>query len=599
MEAQQITNQKIIDWFSTQAGGGVPAVLNDGNTIAWYDYTKGVTKDVDNKVSQWNDQSGNDNHLEQSNTDRQPLYQSTGILFDGVDDNMFKAFTYNQPVQIYFCFRNKNWSNGRYITDGVSSIVMLTTRATTPGIKAYAGGSFSTQDDNLPIDEYGVIRVLYNGASSKLIVNDNTPIEDNFGANNPGGITIGSKYNDISVATNIEVAEMICRTIADTEEDSLAIYNYLQAKSVTLNSVSVPTMNMSVTLGATTTLSNFLQLTVDNGGYVYVDFGDGVTQKVIADGTEKNIVKTYPAGNTTYDVKIYGELEKLKKFSSSETAIWNIDVTEFEKASNIESIGISGGRARTLAGTITNLTSLKEWWFHYPSIPNLTGIQGNINNLTNLEILEAQGMPGNYHLANVTGDFANIPNLKQHCAAHKITGDISTLTNMEYFSWGYVVGGVDGSIQGDNSAIRITGDISDMVNLWYWAHNGGADSITGETTLLVNAEYFTIPGAVTKPATIAHMPKLSVLTTPPDWVLSEAEVNQYLADIWANREVVRTYLKNTVGTTYGAGFRDINLSTNASSSAPTGQGLIDKSNLQSTVSPADPGNGVVWTVDTN
>lgn len=60
--------------------------------VGWYKGNMGVTKDGANKVSNWNDISGNDNNTSQSISTKQPIYTASeakylpGIVFDGTDD---------------------------------------------------------------------------------------------------------------------------------------------------------------------------------------------------------------------------------------------------------------------------------------------------------------------------------------------------------------------------------------------------------------------------------------------------------------------------------------------------------------------------------
>ena len=98
---------------------------------------------------------------------------------------------------------------------------------TTPELLAYAGG-VSDKSSDLAVGSIGIIRVLFNGASSKFIVNDNTPITGNFGANDMGGFTLGaSGFSSGSLWSNIQIYEVILR---DGNTDEAAIYAYLANK---------------------------------------------------------------------------------------------------------------------------------------------------------------------------------------------------------------------------------------------------------------------------------------------------------------------------------------------------------------------------------
>ena len=94
----------------------------------------------------------------------------------------------------------------------------------------YAGGSFSADENNLLIDTYGIVRCLFNGASSTLQVNNNTQITGDFGANDLGGFVLGADGNLASRFTHMEVKEVIVRNVADSAQDEGTIYNYLSSK---------------------------------------------------------------------------------------------------------------------------------------------------------------------------------------------------------------------------------------------------------------------------------------------------------------------------------------------------------------------------------
>jgi hypothetical protein len=60
----------------------------------WFDATQGITKDANDKVTQWNDLSGNNKHAVQPTASTAPTYIPNGLnnlpvlQFDGVDDSM-------------------------------------------------------------------------------------------------------------------------------------------------------------------------------------------------------------------------------------------------------------------------------------------------------------------------------------------------------------------------------------------------------------------------------------------------------------------------------------------------------------------------------
>ena len=219
---------------SSRGVPGAPSVISDGSTVAWYDSSDltTVTKDGANLVSVWADKLGSGRNLLQAGADAiKPVWSADGILFDGVDNFMkTAAFTYAQPVMIYIVFKQVTWTNNEYIFDGnlVSSCI-LRQIGTTPDMALYAGAAANV-NSNLAVDTWGIVRVLFSGAASKLIVNETTPVTGNPGTQAMGGFTLASRGDGAGLYPNIQVKEIILRKIADSAGDEVDIYNYLKTK---------------------------------------------------------------------------------------------------------------------------------------------------------------------------------------------------------------------------------------------------------------------------------------------------------------------------------------------------------------------------------
>ncbi|HLD89528.1 MAG TPA: hypothetical protein VI911_00655 [Patescibacteria group bacterium] len=220
-----------IGFYAAAAGAGYPAILDDGNTVAFYDsqLLSTITKDGSNFVSRWNDRLGSGHDLIQATGTKQPLWSATGILFDGIDNFMKTAtFTINQPTFIYAVLKQITWTIADRIWDGNSADYgTLYQNLTTPGMKVYAGAGSAQK--NLTLDTFGIIRVLLNGASSKFQINSDAAATGNFGIRNMAGFTLGANGSGTNYS-NIEVKEIIMRRIADASGDETAIYNYLATK---------------------------------------------------------------------------------------------------------------------------------------------------------------------------------------------------------------------------------------------------------------------------------------------------------------------------------------------------------------------------------
>ncbi len=210
--------------------GGPPVIIRDGNTFAWYlsDFLDTITKDGANRVSEWRDFLDSGRDLLQA-TD-QPLWSANGILFDGVSEFMKTLpFVLNQPTQIYIVFRQISWTNIDKIIDGnTSNSGGLQQRSASPKFSADAG-IFSAAVP-LVLNTFGIVRILFNRATSTLQVNEIVQIIGNWGAANMSGFTVGARGDGLGAFSNIEVKEVILRNVIDTAPNQTIIYNYLKDK---------------------------------------------------------------------------------------------------------------------------------------------------------------------------------------------------------------------------------------------------------------------------------------------------------------------------------------------------------------------------------
>ena len=178
---------------ATMAGSSETLVGFPTDYVAWYQYNRGITE-VSGAVSQWDDQSGNANHITQGTAGNRPIRQADGsILFDGTDDYLISsAFTLNQPHTRYILLKQVSWASGDEWSDGaVNNTGTLYQKTTTPRIGTYAG-SFGPENDDLAVGTYAVLIAVFNGASSVLQINSGTATTGDVGAANMGGFIIGA-----------------------------------------------------------------------------------------------------------------------------------------------------------------------------------------------------------------------------------------------------------------------------------------------------------------------------------------------------------------------------------------------------------------------
>ena len=212
------------------------------NTVGWYVTGDGsatyMTKDGSNYISQWNDLSGNGNHLLQATGSRQPLYNVAGIIFDGAlstsGDYLAASFSWVRPSFIYAVIKVVTWVNARVAFDSYADTdrgaVVLSGPDSANAYWVIAQGlNFPASAVPMLVDQMNICRFLFNGANSFVKVNAAGQTGNPGTTYDINGLTIGTdRYHTSN--SNIQVLEVICRSVTDAGANETAIYNYLKAK---------------------------------------------------------------------------------------------------------------------------------------------------------------------------------------------------------------------------------------------------------------------------------------------------------------------------------------------------------------------------------
>lgn len=173
-------------------------------------------------------------HFTQPILAKQPLFNTTGILFDGIDD-WLKGIAENQighPCTIYIVLKQVGWTLNEVILEATtSSGIELRQSSTTPQI-LMLDNAYQAVIPEVTIGAYHLIRIIYNEAQSEYKVDNNAAVVVNVTkAGYPASsYVLGARYNMTALWSNIEVAELIMRHNVDTDVEKQILTNYLLTK---------------------------------------------------------------------------------------------------------------------------------------------------------------------------------------------------------------------------------------------------------------------------------------------------------------------------------------------------------------------------------
>jgi hypothetical protein len=226
---------------------GIPEMW-DGHTKAMYIYDTAITV-VSDHVTQWNDISGNNNHLLPYATDgsagtvsNRPTWHATdGVIFDGVDDVLRVMISgWTTFGSVYAVVRQVSWTDNDVLFGyaGTGSVRVAednTAEGASPNIHLIHSSGSSLAITTLPIGTWGLITLHVNGATSTATIelNNGTPItnSNSMSGFTSGGVLLGAAhaaYPALQRWGNVAILCIIYRDIIDGSTDELAFVNWIQ-----------------------------------------------------------------------------------------------------------------------------------------------------------------------------------------------------------------------------------------------------------------------------------------------------------------------------------------------------------------------------------
>jgi len=217
----------------------VPFVPTDiAGCKLWLKADAGITKDGSNYVSQWADQSGNNNHAVQATGSAQPLWvdnQLNGkpaLYFDGTLKYLIASeLDLSQPIHIAIILKKTltDYAHNRYIVDGVS-VNHMALYDCGDSVAMYAGASGPSKA--ISDDVFILIESVFNGANSNISVNGGVKATGNAGnIGSTGGIIIGAAYGyNYTNSLNGQISEIVMYDNVITDANRMFLGNYFNTK---------------------------------------------------------------------------------------------------------------------------------------------------------------------------------------------------------------------------------------------------------------------------------------------------------------------------------------------------------------------------------
>lgn len=198
----------------------------------WLKADVGITKDGGNLVSQWDDQSGQANHLVQATGTNQPLWVSNNrsskptINFDGVDNFMkltsFAGGSIAHPWYLFIAAKEPSSSPMAFMSEDNENDPRFRTLASGYDVSDQAVLSGGTSDPSV----WHYYTIIWNGASTDLRRDGTSILSGNSGSGGTfNGLTLGALSNPVNFS-NAQFGEFLIydNNIGTSNRNSIESY---------------------------------------------------------------------------------------------------------------------------------------------------------------------------------------------------------------------------------------------------------------------------------------------------------------------------------------------------------------------------------------
>lgn len=224
--------------FMSTYGRGNPfdALIEDGNTIAWYQAsdTGTITKDGGNLVSRWNDKLGSGRDLTQGTSGDSPVWGSGGVTFNQKRMTASTGSITGYPFVVYMVMTLNSWADGKFFFSGGPDNVYPFMRTYSPSPRIAMGDKNTCYTDDMTIGTAKMIAIggSYSSPDEIFIrVNNGTKdTEENpfTSFTNTTFVMGGHPSAATTHGADFTVKECIFRKVYDSDDNQTIIYNYFK-----------------------------------------------------------------------------------------------------------------------------------------------------------------------------------------------------------------------------------------------------------------------------------------------------------------------------------------------------------------------------------
>lgn len=218
----------------------VPTPDEIPDLIAWFDADDSSTIAIGVGVSQWDDKSGEGNHVVQSTGTKQPVVVTEvvngkdALYFDGTGDTLqtssgFSSGALTQPYTTVLVVQGDvDGASSGYYFDGDDSVNRVQLRDLSDKLNMNAGISLTAAESI--VSDYTYLLIEFDGANSEMFRENNSILSGHAGNKVLDGLTLAAQYTGTAAYGNMTLAEFLIYDDRLTTDEKNDLTDYIETK---------------------------------------------------------------------------------------------------------------------------------------------------------------------------------------------------------------------------------------------------------------------------------------------------------------------------------------------------------------------------------